>query len=101
MVLASELLPPHVGLDTTAPPQKSEVVPQKPKAEQHTLSGQVEAFDHWMPQPGSHSAFQEHSDVQPSPQKSGPPPQTPLPVSSLDFWSVNVEISTFKNEHHK
>lgn len=45
----------HCGDETTSEPQKSDVVPQKPKALQHTLSGHVDALDHCAPQPGSHS----------------------------------------------
>lgn len=67
------------------PPQKSAVVPQKPNSLQQTFKGQSEASDHSAPQPGSHSLFSLQEEVHPSPQKSGPRPQTPLPSSSLDF----------------
>lgn len=57
MVRLFELPAPtsQLGDVTVLDPQKSEVVPQKPNLLQHTLSGQVEAFDHCAPQPGSHS----------------------------------------------
>lgn len=84
MVLASEVVlsGPQSGDGERTPPQKPGVMPQKPKLLQQTLRGQVDMLDHWMPHPGSHSLFQSHCEMQLSPQKSGPPPQTPLPVTS-------------------
>jgi hypothetical protein len=64
------------------PPQNPGDMPQKPKLLQQTLRGQTELLDHLMPQPGSHSLFQLHWEMQLSPQKSGPPPHTPFPVFS-------------------
>jgi hypothetical protein len=55
MVFLSALLPAHWGEGTVAPLQKSAVVPQNPNLLQHTFKGQVDAFDHCAPQPGSHS----------------------------------------------
>jgi hypothetical protein len=77
-------------------PQKSLVVPQKPYSEQHTLRGHLFAADHlmesalsitltwdrvaitFMPQPGLQSDLLSQLDMQLSPQKSGPIPQTPV-----------------------
>ena len=66
------------GFFTVLSPQKSSVVPQKPNLLQQTFKGQFSLDDHAEPQPGSHSDFWSHEDVQlPVPQKVGPRPHTP------------------------